>query len=119
MKKYMLVVLVLAMLAPAALFGQKEQTKTFKGIKSIKMSNSSGSCRIVKSSDATVTVKLQYTYDEGDVEHTMDQEGDRLVIREKHLVNSVRGGSNWTLTITDGTSVRYTTGSGDIEVENV
>lgn len=119
MKKSMLVLLVLAMLAPALSFGQKEQTKTFKGIKTIKMSNASGSCRFVKSADATVTVKLQYTYNDGDVENTMEQEGDRLIIREKYLADHVRGSSNWTLSIPDGTSVRYNTGSGSIEVENL
>src|SRR5882724_7258058 len=112
-------VLAVILLMPLLSFGQKEQTKTFKGVKSIKMSNSSANCIIQRSADETVTVKLRYTYDERDVENTMDQEGDRLVIRETFHANNVHGSSEWTVSVPDGTTIRYTTGSGSIQVENL
>jgi hypothetical protein len=119
MKNIAMLILLLAALAPLHSFGQKEQTKTFKGIKSVKMSNSSGNCRIVKSTDGTVTVKLRYTYDDRDVENTMEQEGDRLVIRETFHANNVHGSSEWTISVPDGISVRYSTGSGSIRAEDL
>ncbi len=107
------------LMTPLFCFAQKEQVKTFTGVKSIKMNNSSANCKIQKSSDQSVTVKLKYTYNDGDVENTMDQEGDRLVIRETFHANNVRGSSEWILSVPDGIAIKYTTGSGSIEAANL
>ncbi len=109
----------IALVSPLLSLAQKEQTKSFTGIKLIKMSNSSASCKIQKSTDQTVTVKLRYTYDDNDVENTMDQDGDRLVIRETFHANNVRGNSEWTVSVPDGMTIKYTTGSGSIEANNL
>lgn len=119
MKNLKICLSAIALILPLLSLAQKEQTKTFNGVKSIKMSNSSASCKIQKSADQTVTVKLRYTYDDNDVENTMDQDGDRLIIRETFHANNVRGNSEWTISVPDGMTIKYTTGSGSIEANNL
>jgi DUF4097 and DUF4098 domain-containing protein YvlB len=113
-QRFTAMALVLA-LAPLSLFGQKEMSKSFTGIKKIRMTTASGNCLIKKSADASVTVDLKYTYDD-DYEPSMIQEGDRLVIKERFHGRSSRGTADWKLTVPDNLDIQFTTGSGDVEV---
>ena len=105
-------------LAPQKTSAQKEQTKTFKGIKTVRMNTSSGSCKIQKSPDATVTALVRSTHEEN-VEYSMDQEGDRLVIRETFHANSTYGTAAWTLTVPDGLDIKFHTGSGSLDISDL
>lgn len=107
------------MLMPFTLLGQKEITKTFNGIKRIKVNTASGSCILDKSQNATVTLKLSYTYSDQDYTPSIVQEGDELIVKEKFNNRSSNGSSNWKLTVPDNLSVRFVTGSGDIEASNL
>ncbi|MGE0773280.1 MAG: DUF4097 domain-containing protein [Cyclobacteriaceae bacterium] len=115
------VVLLLASLAmPLAVLAQKEASNTFKGIKRIRMSTGSGDVNIEKSNDANVSVQVTYTYDPNNYEPKMEQVGDRLEIQEVFKSkNSGRGESQWSLKIPDGLGVRFTTGSGNINISDL
>lgn len=106
-------------LMPLTLLGQKEITKTFNGIKRVKVNTASGGCVLQKSPNQTVTLKLQYTYDDDDYAPQINQEGDELVVKEKFHNNNASGSANWTLTIPDGLYVKFLTGSGDIEASGL
>jgi hypothetical protein len=97
---------------------QKNISKSFNGVKRIRMGTASGSCTIKKSSDASVKVELVSTYD-GGYEPRVEQEGERLVIKENFSGNNHHGSSNWTLTVPDGITVGFTTGSGDLSVSGM
>jgi hypothetical protein len=110
---------IVALLLPLTLLAQKEMTKTFSGIKKIKMGTASGSCVIKKSDNATVKVELKYTYDDDDYTPSFDQQGDVLVVKEKFHSNSSNGSADWKLTVPDHLSIQFTTGSGDIEASGL
>jgi Putative adhesin len=114
--------LFLAVLSlPKTASAQSEKTKTFKGIKSVRLSTGSGDCKIQRSADATTTsvfIKTTGDYDKT-VEVTMDPEGDKLVIRENHLQGNTHGSATWTLTVPDGVDIRFKTGSGTLSASNL
>jgi hypothetical protein len=118
MKKHTLI-LILFSLSFSVLVAQKLVNKSFTGVKKIKMNTASGSCVITKSSDASVKVSVQYTYDDNRFEPRMEQEGDRLVIKEVFNNNSNNGNSSWTLAIPDNIPFDYSTGSGDFGASNI
>ena len=68
---------------PLTLLGQKEITKTFNGIKKIKVTTANGSGVLKKSQNATVTLKLVYTYKDEDYTPSITQEGDELYCKRK------------------------------------
>ena len=108
-----------ALLLPLTLLAQKEVTKTFSGIKKIKMGTASGSCIIKKSDNATVKVELKHTYDDDDYTPSFDQQGDVLVVKEKFHSKSSNGSADWKLTVPDNLSIQFSTGSGDVEASDL
>lgn len=101
-----------------ASIAQQKISKTFSGIERIVISTSAGDCLLKKSANAEVTVDLEHTYDEG-YKPVIDQEGSRLVVKEIFDRGSVRGKGQWTFTIPDGLDIRYNTGSGDFEANDL
>ncbi|MCB0492122.1 MAG: DUF4097 family beta strand repeat protein [Cyclobacteriaceae bacterium] len=89
--------------------------KSFTGIKKIRMSTTSGDCLLKKSNSSSVTVDLEHTFGEA-LSPEVEQNGDVLEIREIFRSGSSRGNSKWTITIPDGMDVRFSSGSGGIEV---
>jgi Putative adhesin len=111
---------VVGVAAPQQLAAQSEKTKSFKGIKSIRMTTSSGDCKIQRSADTGVTVALRTTDDyDKNVEVTMEQEGDQLVIKETYHHRNTHGSANWTLTIPEGLKIKFHTGSGNITITDL
>jgi len=113
--KWIGVVATLLLMAPVA-EAQQTESKSFEGIKKIRMTTSSGSCRIKKGTTNTVQAEVSYTFNENSYEPRMEQEGDMLVIRERFERGNNTGSSKWTLTIPDGLTVSFSTGSGDLDV---
>ncbi len=105
-------------LIPLTLGAQEEKTKTFNGIKSIRMNTSSGIHKIQKSTNTSVTVLLRHTYKAG-IEHTIEQDGDRLIINETLTDRNARGESSWMLTVPDDLPIRFLTGSGNIDASDI
>ncbi|CAN5459159.1 hypothetical protein BH10BAC4_BH10BAC4_00780 [soil metagenome] len=114
------ILFVVSFTAPQKLTAQSEKTKSFTGIKSIRMNTSSGDCKIQRSPDASVTVAVRTTGDyDKNVEFTMDQEGARLVIKEIFHSNNTHGDAKWTLTIPEGLNLKFHTGSGNLSIANL
>jgi hypothetical protein len=111
--------IICVVLVSSGLLAQNVVNKSFKNVKKIKINTASGSCSLVKSKDATVTVDLQHTYEGDRYEPRMEMEGDRLVIKEVFHRNSASGSSNWKLAVPDGLPIQFSTGSGDLEVNDL
>jgi DUF4097 and DUF4098 domain-containing protein YvlB len=103
----------------ATAFSQNTTKRSFTGVKRIKISTSSGSCEIKKSSGNTVEVELSHSLDERYFMPTMEQSGDRLDISEEFRGNNFNGTVKWKLSIPDGIRVTFKTGSGDLTVSDV
>jgi len=100
---------------------QEEKTveKSFSGIKSIDLSTASGDCIIKKGSGDAVQVVVTYTYDDDDYTPKMDKSGSRLKLEEKFHANNTRGSSKWELTVPDGLSIEFNSGSGDLSLSDL
>jgi hypothetical protein len=100
---------------------QEEKTveKSFSGVKSIDLSTASGDCMIKKGGGNNVQVVVTYTYDDDDYTPKMDQSGSRLKLEEKFHAKNTRGSSKWELTVPDGLSIEFNSGSGDMELSGL
>jgi len=98
---------------------QKKITKEFSGIEKISLNTASGDCIVKKSSGDKVMLTLEHDYDEEDYEPVIEQDGNRLMIKEVFHKNSVSGKAMWSLSIPDDTELKFNTGSGDFEAENI
>jgi hypothetical protein len=122
MKNLLSLVLVLFFIAGCShSHSQEEKTveKSFDGVESIDLNTASGDCIVKKGGGNDVKVVVTYTYDEDDYTPKMDQNGSRLKLEEKFHDNNVRGSSKWELTVPDGLSIEFNSGSGDLELSDL
>jgi hypothetical protein len=99
--------------------GQK-MNKTFTGIKKISLSTSSGNCKLIKGNSNEVQVTVSYTYSSSDYQPIMEQEGSTLELKEDFArKGSYSGSSSWELTIPDNLVIRFSSGSGDFEANDM
>jgi hypothetical protein len=101
-------------------FAQEQSVdRSYKGIARIDLSTGSGNCEIVKGGK-DVRVQLTYTYDSEVFEPILEQNGDRLSLKEEFKRNnSGSGSSKWKLTIPENIRVTFNTGSGDFSVADI
>jgi len=108
------------LLAVSVAEAQERIEKSFSGIKSIRLTTSSGNGIIKKSSTNEVKVIVEFTYDKDDYRPEFEQNGERLYIEEEFSRSRwTNGYSKWTLEIPDGLELDFKTGSGNIEVGGV
>lgn len=100
-------------------YAQKTKTENFTGIKSIRLTAAAGSAKFVKSSGQSVKVNLEYTYDDDEFEYKMENRDGTLVLEEDFHGHNVSGRSTWSLEVPDGVEVRFTSGSGDLEIDGL
>ena len=112
--------LILATTVTFSLSAQEKISKSFKGIKEIKLSTGSGDCSVVKGKGQDISVDLTYTYDEDNYTPVLEQEGDVLVLKDKFKNNrSGSGYSKWQLAIPDNIELKYNSGSGNLKIDGV
>jgi len=107
------------LLITAAVFSQTTVKKSFTGIKRIKISTSSGSCEIRKSSGNAVELELSHSFDERSFTPRIEQSGDRLDLGEEFMGRNFNGSVRWKLSVPDGLRVTFNTGSGGLTVDGV
>ena len=100
---------------PFISFAQDQINRSFSGIKKIRMNTASGDCKIQKSTNASVTVNLTHTYSDSGYKPSVQQEGDRLVIKENFDRGNHNGNSTWTISVPDNIDITFNTGSGNLE----
>lgn len=93
--------------------------KSFDNVKSVKLNTASGSCEVKKATGKSVTVKVQFTYDQEDFEAKMEMRGTTLVMEEKFHARNMRGTSSWILTVPDNIEFEFNTGSGDLAISDL
>jgi hypothetical protein len=117
MKKIILLASVV-LFAALTSTAQNNLDKSFTGIKKIKMNIASGDCKIQKGTTSGVSVSLKHSYDNG-FEPTVEQEGDRLIIKENFRNRSMNGEARWTLTVPDGIDVSFHAGSSNLDISGL
>jgi len=101
-------------------FGQQTITRTYDGVKDIRLSTSAGDGIIKKGNGSQVKVTLEYNYDDDSFEPIFEQSGNRLELREEFERGSrTSGRSIWTLEIPDDIDFRFNTGSGDLQIDDL
>lgn len=107
------------LIATVALAQEKTKNQTFKNIKNIRLSTSSGDITIKKSSSAETKVNVRYTYDEKDYQIVMEEADGKLVLEEKFERGSYSGNSYWTVEVPENVTMKLNTGSGDLVVSSL
>jgi hypothetical protein len=108
------ITLILLFSAGVLTVQSQEISKSFSGIKKIKLSTSAGSCTLVKGSSNDVKVKVSFTYSSDDYHPLMEQEGSTLMLKEDFQNRkSYSGNSSWVLTIPENMDVSFSSGSGN------
>lgn len=122
MKEKMIVVLFalfVCSLLPGRLSAGERIDKTFDKKGLVEMRFVSGDCRVTKSTDGRISVSVVSDVKPEDAfEPEMTERGDRLLLRE-HFDNSSSGSVRWTLSVPEGTKIRFESASGGIEIENL
>jgi hypothetical protein len=97
----------------------KTVSKSFSGIKSIKLNTSSGDIDLKKSNGKDVKVTVKYSYDDEDYKLVMEATSSQLTLKEKFSQDSHSGNSKWILEIPDDLSLNVNTGSGNISLNDL
>ena len=112
--------LFLGILCSFSLSAQQKITKSFDGIKEIKLSTGSGDCHVVQSSNNSVVVDLNYTYADDNYEPVFEKDGNTLILKDKFRNNrSGNGYSKWKLSVPTNIKLHYSAGSGDLDLAEV
>lgn len=112
-------VLVFCLLMITMISNAQEVTKSFSGVKKIRLSTSGGDCILKKGSSEEVKVELTYTYSTEKFTPVMDKEGSTLILKEQFERGSTSGNSTWTLTIPQNMELDFNTGSGSLKGEGL
>lgn len=112
------VLLALALFISFSINAQSEIDQNFSGISAIDISTGSSDCIVKKGTGSEVNVKLDHTFGD-DFKPTVEKRGNKLVIKETYKNGSNRGQATWTLTIPNGTDLKFNTGSGDFEATDL
>ena len=113
--------LLITFLFSTTSFAQKKQTieKSFQDIKKLTADLVLGSCEITKSSDQSVKVKVEYTYDDEDYEVNIEQRDNRVFVEENFYGNNPRGESKWYIEVPDNIDIRFESATGNLFLENL
>jgi DUF4097 and DUF4098 domain-containing protein YvlB len=110
------------LLLPSAIDAQGIIRDSYSGVKSIQLSTGSGDAIILRGSGPEVGLVIEYTYSDEVFKPKIRQSGDMLVLEEdiaNRVMSVSRGQSTWTLTVPAGLDIRFSTGSGDLEVSDL
>lgn len=110
------------LLLPSAIDAQGIIRDGFTGVKSIQLSTGSGDAVILRGTGPEVGLVIEYTYSDEVFKPKIRQSGDLLILEEdiaNRGISMSRGSSTWTLTVPSGLDIRFSTGSGDLEVTGV
>jgi DUF4097 and DUF4098 domain-containing protein YvlB len=124
MKKKLILALLAAFacsLLPGDLYalGGNRIEKTFGKKDLVEMRFVSGDCTVTKSTDGKISVSVASKVSPEDAfEPEMTERGNRLVLRE-HFDHSSSGSVRWTVSVPEGTNIRFESASGGIELSGL
>jgi hypothetical protein len=100
---------------------QKVKTieKSFSDVKKLTADLVLGSCEITKSSNQSVNIKVEYTYDTEDYEVNIDQWDNRVTVEENFYDNNPKGESKWYIELPDNIDLRFESATGNLHLENL
>ena len=97
--------------------GRTDKTFDKKGL--VEMRFVSGDCKVTKSTDGRISVSVvSKVRPEDAFEPEMTERGDRLILRE-HFDHSSSGSVRWTVSVPEGTKIRFESASGGIEINGL
>jgi DUF4097 and DUF4098 domain-containing protein YvlB len=117
--KHSLLVFTLLIISTFVFGQEKTVNKTFSGIKTIRLSTSSGDIDIKKSANNDVKVLVKYSFDDDSFRPVLEQGASKLTLKEDFSNGSHSGSSSWSLEVPNNISISINTGSGDITVADL
>jgi DUF4097 and DUF4098 domain-containing protein YvlB len=114
-----IVVVLALMLAVSASAGSRDEvTRTFTGIKTVKIETVSGDCHISQGNGDEVEVRVRNNYRPNDAFEPSFRDRGKTLYLSEDLDGSCSGGSQWDLVVPKGTRVRFSSASGGLEAED-
>ena len=106
---------VLSFFLNAGLFGQQFQS-SYENVNEIQLTTGSADCEIISSGTSLVEVELYHKLGDG-YEPDVDFRNNKLIMKD----NKYRGNADmrWVLKVPENIEIKYTAGSGDLNVSNV
>lgn len=114
------IAIVLAlMLAIGAYAGSRDEvSRTFTGIKVVKMETVSGDCHISQGTGDEVEVRVTNNYRPDDAFQASFRDRGKTLYLSEDLDGSCSGGSQWNLIVPKGTRIKFSSASGSFEAED-
>jgi len=112
-------VLLVAMALP--LMAQRPEVieKTYEKLDELRIDLVLGDCRIIKSGDNKVKIRLEYTYDDDNFEARFRERSSKLIVQEKFYGRNAEGTARWTIALPAGMEVDYKAATGDLFIDGV
>ena len=105
------------LLSVSAVAGRgQEETKTYQGIESIRLSTVSGDCIIQKGTGTDVTVEVVSSYEPRDSFEPIFNDRGKVLKLSEEMYGSNSGRSTWTLTVPDSIEISFNSASGNLEL---
>src|SRR5215203_2708702 len=95
---------------------QKSISKSFTGIKTIKLNTASGDIDIKKAAGNEVKLLVKYSYDDNEYTPVIEQNSSKLTLQEEFSIGKHSSNSSLALEVPDYIPIRLNTRSGDITV---
>jgi len=99
---------------------EKVVDKSFKPCDTVSIKVVSGDCVVKKGKSSEIKVHLVYTYPDDKYTPILKVEGDTLILKEEFAKNkSIKGKSNWTVTVPEKTNIEAKTASGNFSASDL
>ena len=115
--------IIVALLAIMALpvMAQRPEVieKSYEKLDELRIDLVLGDCRLIKSKDNKVKIRLEYTYDDQNFEARFRERSRKLIIEEKFYGRNTEGMALWEIAVPEGMEVDYKSATGDLALHGV
>ena len=98
---------------------KQEIKKSFDKRSRVKIDLVTSNCKITKSTDNKINVKVVFDYDEDDYEATIEDGGSRIHIEEEFYANNPSGKAEWTIELPDDVELDFESATGDLNMKGI
>ena len=96
-----------------------EINKTYPKKEYVKLKAALGSCKVIKSSDGKIHVRLIYSFKDNEFRPHFTETEDELDLEEEFKVKNPDGKSEWIISIPGETKIDFKSGTGSFSAEDV
>jgi len=96
-----------------------EINKTYPPKESIQLKSILGNCKVVKSDDENIHIKLTYSFSDEEYKANFSEDENKFLLEEEFSVKSPKGVALWMIKLPEGTKMEFSSGTGNFALEGV